>query len=93
MAEVFDHYGGVTSTHVFTELRLVGTGSGRKAFVTCTGGLYGMDKQTGKPVTIDSWVREVHHLVNEKGTWRFYGNAGGTAPSTPAASAPHHPLF
>lgn len=92
-AEVFTHYGSVTSTHAFTELRLVRTGGVRKAFVTCTGGLYGTEKQTGKPVTIDSWSREVHHLVHENGAWRFYGNAGGTAPSAPPASAPHHPLF
>lgn len=91
--EVFAHYSNVTSTHVLTELKLVQAGGARKAFVTCTGGLYGTDRQTGKPVTIDSWSREVHYLVNEDGTWRFYGNAGGTDPSAPAASAPHHPLF
>jgi hypothetical protein len=91
--EVFLHYRAVTSSHVFTELRLVQADGVRKAYLTCTGGLYGTEKQTGKSITIDSWVREVHYLVKEEGTWRFLGNAGGTSPSTAPASAPHHPLF
>jgi hypothetical protein len=92
-AEVFMHYEGLTSKHVFTELKLVRDDGLRKAYVTCTGGLYGTEIQTGKPITIDSWVQEVHHLVKEKGGWKFLGNAGGTAPTAPPASAPHHPLF
>jgi len=91
--EVFTHYEGLTSKHVFTELKLTRGDGLRKAYVTCTGGLYGAEKETGKPITIDSWVQEVHHLVKEKGGWKFLGNAGGTAPSAPPASAPHHPLF
>jgi len=92
-SEVFTHYEQLTSKHVFTELKLVRDGVERKAYVTCTGGLYGTDKQTGKPITIDSWVQEVHHLVKEEGGWKFLGNAGGTSLSAPPASAPHHPLF
>jgi hypothetical protein len=91
--EVFLHYGNLSSSHVFTELKLIQADGVRKAYVTCTGGLYGMEKQTGKAITIDSWVREVHYLVKEEGVWRFLGNAGGASPSAPAASAPHHPLF
>ena len=91
--EVFTHYRDISSSHVFTELKLIQADGVRKAHVTCTGWLYGTDKQTGKPITIDSWVREVHYLVKEEGAWRFLGNAGGTSPSTAPASAPHHPLF
>lgn len=91
--EVFAHYGQVTSTHVFSELKPVQAGGIRKVYVTCTGGLYGMDKLTGKPITIDTWEQEVHYLVKEEGAWRFLGNAGGASPSAPPASAPHHPLF
>jgi len=91
--EVFLHYRDIRSSHVFTELKLVQADSSGKAYVTCTGWLYGMEKQTGKPITIDSWVREVHYLVKEGGAWRFLGNAGGASPSAPPASAPHHPLF
>ncbi len=91
--EVFLHYRDISSSHVFTELNLIRADGVRKAYVTCTGGLQGTEKQTGKSVTIDSWAREVHYLVKEEGTWRFLGNAGGAPPSALAASAPHHPLF
>lgn len=91
--EVFAHYGQVASRHVFTELKLVQASGVRKAYVTCTGGLYGTEKETGRPITIDSWVREVHYLVKEDGRWHFLGNAGGAAETVPAGSAPHHPLF
>lgn len=91
--EVFTHYDRVTSKHLFSQLRPVQTGEVNKVYVTCTGGLYGTDKRTGKPITIDSWAQEVHYLVQEDGTWRFLGNAGGTSPLAPPASAPHHPLF
>lgn len=91
--EVFMHYENISSSHVFTELELVRADGVRRAYVTCTGWLNGTEKQTGKPITIDSWVREVHYLVKEEGRWRFLGNAGGAPPSAPPASAPHHPLF
>ena len=91
--EVFLHYRDISSSHVFAELKLVQADGVRKAHVTCTGGLYGTEKQTGKPITIDSWVREVHYLVKEGGMWRFLGNAGGAIDHVPAGSAPHHPLF
>ncbi len=91
-AEVFSHYRGIMSTHVFSELKIVQEGSRKKAYVTCTGGLYGTDKDSGKSITIDSWVGEVHSLVKENDAWRFRGNVPGSA-SVPPTSAPHHPLF
>lgn len=91
--EVFAHYRAVSSRHVFTELKIQQAGSVRKMFVTCTGGLYGSEVDTGKAVTIDSWVSEVHHLVYEQGAWRFLGNAGNVREPNVVGSAPHHPLF
>lgn len=91
--EVFSHYRQIESKHLFTELKVVRTGSTTKAFVTCTGGLYGTDKESGKPVTIDTWVGEVHFLVKDKSAWKFRGNVGKPPPEVPATSAPHHPLF
>jgi hypothetical protein len=91
--EVFLHYRDINSSHFFTELKLAQAGGVRKAYVTCTGGLHGTEQQTGKPITIDSWAREVHYLVKEAGAWRFLGNVGGASPSASPASAPHHPLF
>lgn len=92
-SEVFAHYREVSSKHVFTGLKLIESDGVKKAHVTCTGGLYGTEKQTGKPIAIDSWVNEVHFLVKENGSWRFLGNRGGPTPAAPPASAPHHPLF
>ena len=91
--EVFLHYRDISSSHVFTGLKLVQADGAGKAYVTCTGGLQVTEIQTRKPITIHSWVREVHYLVKEEGAWRFLGNAGGASPSAPPASAPHHPLF
>jgi hypothetical protein len=92
--EVFLHYRDISSSHVFTDLKLVQADGVRKAYVTCTGGLHGTEKQTGNPITLDSWAREVHYLVKEEGAWRFLGNARGAASSvSPASAAPHHPLF
>jgi hypothetical protein len=91
--EVFSHYREISSTHLFTELNVVHAGAVTKAFVTCTGGLYGTDRESGNPVTIDSWVGEVHYLVKKGTTWKFLGNVGRALPDVPATSAPHHPLF
>jgi hypothetical protein len=92
-AEVFSHYAHVMSKHVFTGLKVVRSGTAMKAYVTCTGMLFGNEKESGKHITIDSWAGEVHYLVKDKEAWKFLGNVGGALPEVPASSAPHHPLF
>ena len=92
-AEVFVHYRDLSSRHVFTDVKLMQAGKVKKASVTCTGGLYGIDKESGRTITIDSWAGEVHYLIYEDGAWRFLGNKGGITESVPPSSAPHHPLF
>jgi hypothetical protein len=91
--EVFEHYRDLSSTHLFSEIKVSGSGNSLRAEVTCTGGLYGTEIKTGKRITLDSWFREVHYLVNEDGRWRFLGNAGEVPADAPFSSAPHHPLF
>jgi len=91
--EVFTHYKGLNSTHLFSTVTILKTGAQIRAEVTCTGGLYGTEEQSGKRITIDSWFKEVHHLVKEDGAWRFLGNAGDAPTVAPFSSAPHHPLF
>ncbi len=91
--EVFEHYRGLSSRHVFTKVTVTRTDGVARAYVSCTGGLYGTERRSGNPITIDSWVNEVHFLIKEQGVWRFHGNAGGLIESVPAGSAPHHPLF
>ncbi len=91
--EVFEHYKALESLHLFSDIKVVPVNSELRLEVTCTGGLYGTDERTGNRITLDSWFREVHYLVNEDGVWRFLGNAGEVPTGVPFASAPHHPLF
>ena len=91
--EVFDHYRDLSSTHLFSEVKLFRSGPQLRAEITCTGGLYGTEDKGGTRITLDSWFREVHYLVHEDGAWRFLGNAGATPSTAPFTSSPHHPLF
>ncbi len=91
--EVFAHYRALSSTHLFSEMKVVQTGEGLRAELTCTGGLYGTEAQSGVRITLDSWFREVHYLVRDKQGWRFLGNRGDAPRSAPFSSSPHHPLF
>ncbi len=46
--EVFTHYGDISSSHVFTELKLIQADGVRKAYVTCTGWLNGHGETDGE---------------------------------------------
>ena len=91
--EVFEHYRGLSSTHLFSEMKVVQTAEGPRVELTCTGGLYGTEAQSGARITLDSWFQEVHYLVREQHGWRFLGNRGDAPRSAPFSSSPHHPLF
>ncbi len=91
--EVFEHYRALSSTHLFSEMKVVRTEEGIRVELTCTGGLYGTEAQSGTRVTLDSWFQEVHYLVRDKNGWRFLGNRGDAPRSAPFSSSPHHPLF
>lgn len=91
--EVFTHYHNLSSTHLFSEVKVFRSGAQVRAEITCTGGLYGTEAQSGAPITLDSWFQEVHYLVHEDGAWRFLGNAGAAPSTAPVTSSPHHPLF
>lgn len=91
--EVFEHYRTLSSTHLFSEMKIVGAAEGLRVELTCTGGLYGAEVQSGARVTLDSWFQEVHYLVRDKQGWRFLGNRGDAPRSAPFSSSPHHPLF
>ena len=91
--EVFEHYRDLSSTHLFSEMRIIPGVDGPRVELTCTGGMYGMDLQSSERITLDSWFKEVHYLVHEKGGWRFLGNKGDAPRSAPFSSSPHHPLF
>ena len=91
--EVFEHYRALSSTHLFSEMKVVQTEEGTRVELTCTGGLYGTEAQSGARITLDSWFQEVHYLVRDKNGWRVLGNRGDAPRSAPFSSSPHHPLF
>ena len=91
--EVFTHYRNLSSTHLFSEVKVFRSGPQLHAEITCTGGLYGTEAQGGTHITLDSWFREAHYLVHENGAWRFLGNAGAVPSTAPSTSSPHHSLF
>lgn len=91
--EVFEHYRTLSSTHLFSEMKVVQIGEGLRVELTCTGALYGTEAQLGARITLDSWFQEVHYLVRDKQGWRFLGNRGDAPRSAPFSSSPHHPLF
>lgn len=91
--EVFTHYRDLSSTHLFSEVKVFRSGAQLRAEITCTGGLYGTEAKGSTRITLDSWFHEVHYLVHEEGAWRFLGNAGAVPSTAPLTSSPHHPLF
>ena len=91
--EVFTHYRDLSSTHLFSEVKVFRSGAQLRAEITCTGGLYGTEAKGSTRITLDSWFHEVHYLVHEDGAWRFLGNAGAVPSTAPLTSSPHHPLF
>lgn len=90
--ELFDEYGEIASTHLFTKISKIGSGSNAVLEVTCTGHLWAVSKTSGLYVPIDSWYEEVHYLVVEEGGWRIRGNVGESPRVLPFGTAPH-PLF
>jgi hypothetical protein len=90
--DLFDEYQEIASTHLFTKITKVGSGSNAVLEVTCTGHLWARSKTSGLYVPIDSWHEEVHYLVFEEGGWRIRGNVGESPRVLPFGTAPH-PLF
>lgn len=90
--DLFDEYEEIASTHLFTKIAKVGSGSNAVLEVTCSGNLRALSKTSGLYVPIDSWHEEVHYLVFEEGGWRIRGNVGESPRVLPFGTA-LHPLF
>jgi hypothetical protein len=90
--DLFDEYNEIASTHLFSKIAKVGSGSQAVVEVTCTGHLWAVSKTSKLYVPIDSWHEEVHFLVFEDGAWRIRGNVGESPRVLPFGTAPH-PLF
>jgi phosphomevalonate kinase len=90
--DLFDEYSEIASTHLFSKIAKVGSGSQAVVEVTCTGHLWAVSKTSNLYVPIDSWHEEVHFLAFEDGAWRIRGNVGESPRVLPFGTAPH-PLF
>ena len=90
--EMFAGYDNLASTHTFSRIHVGGSAKQPTADISCTGSLWGLSKETGKRVFIDSWFYEIHHVVYEDGAWRIHGHAGEDTKALPFGTSPH-PFF
>jgi len=85
-------YDRISSTHIFSGVKVAGSADQLTGEVVCTGRLAAMS-ETGARINIDSWFYEVHHLVYEKGAWRIRGNSGEPRSYLHSLGVWPHPLF
>jgi hypothetical protein len=90
--ELFKRYDLISNIHTFSAIKVVKTGKGMTAEITCTGAVWANSKETKERIPIDSWHQEVHRLVRGKDGWRIVGNLGGDQTIRRFGTAPH-PLF
>ena len=90
--EMFAGYDNWASTHTFSRIHVGGSAKQPTADISCTGSLWGLSKETGKRVFIDSWFYKIHHVVYEDGAWRIRGHAGEDTKTLPFGTSPH-PFF
>jgi hypothetical protein len=90
--EMFARYDSLASTHTFSRIQVGGSSREPTAEITCTGSLWGLSRETGKRVILDSWFYEIHHVVFENGAWRIRGHAGEDTKALPFGTSPH-PFF
>jgi len=90
--EMFVGYDNLANTHTFLRIHVGGSAKQPTADISRTGSLWGLSKETGKRVFIDSWFYEIHHVVYEDGAWRIRGHAGEDTKMLPFGTSPH-PFF
>jgi ketosteroid isomerase-like protein len=91
-SQVFRRYRRISSQHSFSRSEMAPTlGKTRVAKLTCSGSLWATNKETGKRVTVDSWLGEVHYLIYENGKWKFRGRTKNSAKLEFGDAL--HPLF
>ena len=91
-AGLFSHYDFIANIHTFSAIKIAGTATLPTAEITCTGSLWARSVKTKERISIDSWNKEVHHLVRKEDGWRIVGHLGGKPVIRQFGSAPH-PLF
>ncbi|MDE3243460.1 MAG: hypothetical protein KGO52_12150 [Nitrospirota bacterium] len=92
--DLLQEYRDVSTTHVFSSIKVEADKIPPTAQITCTGSLWGISRQTGQRVNIDSWFGEIHYLVYENGGWRMQGHAWEVRLDKETRFArPPHPFF
>jgi hypothetical protein len=90
--QVFRRYRRISSQHSFARSEMAPTlGKIQVVKLTCSGSLWATNKETGKRVTVDSWLGEVHYLIYENGKWKFRGRTKNSSALRFGDSL--HPLF
>ncbi|MBM4125650.1 MAG: nuclear transport factor 2 family protein, partial [Nitrospira sp.] len=90
--DMLAQYEQLAGTHIFSKIQVSTSGKSPTAEIACTGSLWGISKETGKRVILDSWFYETHNMVYEDGGWRIRGHKGEGPKTLPFGVAPH-PFF
>ncbi|GKS60083.1 hypothetical protein YTPLAS18_36100 [Nitrospira sp.] len=93
--ELLQNYDLISNVHTFSSIKTAQRDGTPVLEITCTGALWATSKDSKARLPIDSWHREIHYLIKERGAWRIVGSAGAEAGSRPPkmfGTAPH-PLF
>ncbi len=70
--QMFRRYRRFITNHSFSKIELI-PGKTPTAKVSCSGSLWATSRETGKRVSVDSWLGEQHILVRENGKWKIRG--------------------
>ena len=90
--KIFSNFDSIAARH---SMRLITHQQSENSYVVvteCSGLLSGIPKGEERAVTIDSWDRQRHILINE-GTWKLFGNAGVGKKRYGEDKFESHPLF
>ncbi len=88
--DLLAHYARISSTHIFSGIKVMESGGTLTAEVTCTGSLRTTSDMTGERVNIDCWFYEAHRLIYEDGAWRIRGHVGEAPKALQFVASPHH---
>ena len=89
--DFFAGYHRIATSHSFSRI-VVKPGKPLTAEVTCTGAIWATANETTRRINLDSWLGDLHYLINEEGQWRIHGRDTIAAKTAPAGeSSP--PLF
>jgi len=86
-------YRRISSTHIFSGIKVTATGAQRTAEVICTGRLESLSEVGEGLVAIDSWFYEVHRLIYKDGAWQVWGHRGEAPTYLLSLGLWPHPFF